>query len=388
MTAYNALNSIVNYLIRGNVPVFLIACFSLIYYKVDRSFEKKILHYFQAILYTACLLAISDSISTYYMYTSSSFVLIRLFTGAYGYIARPLVIYLLIRIILRDSPKKYRLFWLDLPEILNAVINIIGLAAGWVFSITPENSMVRGPLWWVPFIVSAYYLLMMIVLSVRATYHKDFGEFIIVIFIAFFSIVFTVLEAALGIRLLLNICILVCNSAYYHYLYMQIYKRDHLTGVFDRRKFYIDANSLSTACLLISIDINELKHVNDNYGHAQGDKYLCAVADVLAAAFPKARVYRMGGDEFVIIDKSRQPVHKVTATIEECLDRLGDFSAFAYGYAELLPHENVDLACIKADKMMYENKRKCHYHNQILREAQAEPETNKAPCSGESASDV
>ena len=48
-------------------------------------------------------------------------------------------------------------------------------------------------------------------------------------------------------------------------------------------------------------DLNGLKRVNDEQGHAAGDKMLCAAASILQSVFQDGVVYRAGGDEFMIL---------------------------------------------------------------------------------------
>lgn len=52
---------------------------------------------------------------------------------------------------------------------------------------------------------------------------------------------------------------------------------------------------------VIMCDLNGLKKRNDTYGHEAGDVYLCDAAEVLQASFGKENVYRVGGDEFVVV---------------------------------------------------------------------------------------
>lgn len=51
------------------------------------------------------------------------------------------------------------------------------------------------------------------------------------------------------------------------------------------------------------IDLNGLKAINDNYGHSNGDKFICTAADIFKMVFPD-NSYRIGGDEFVIIEQN------------------------------------------------------------------------------------
>jgi len=84
---------------------------------------------------------------------------------------------------------------------------------------------------------------------------------------------------------------------------------DELTGVYNRRGFLTAAEREwhraareRHAAMLVYIDLNGFKQINDTHGHAEGDRALRAVGDVLRAAFRGGDVVgRLGGDEFAIL---------------------------------------------------------------------------------------
>lgn len=113
----------------------------------------------------------------------------------------------------------------------------------------------------------------------------------------------------------------------------------------------------------IVCDLNGLKYVNDNHGHAEGDKLIKAAATVLLDNLEAAyNVYRTGGDEFVVIylSTSDEVVGAEMKKVREACDSFTDCKiklSVAMGYAS----GTVDYAGIKdiynrADELMYENK--------------------------------
>ena len=52
---------------------------------------------------------------------------------------------------------------------------------------------------------------------------------------------------------------------------------------------------------LVMLDCNNLKKINDQYGHEKGDLYLRAACDLICRVFTHSPVFRMGGDEFAVI---------------------------------------------------------------------------------------
>jgi diguanylate cyclase (GGDEF)-like protein len=114
---------------------------------------------------------------------------------------------------------------------------------------------------------------------------------------------------------------------------------------------------------IVLIDLNGLKKFNDTMGHHVGDQYIFATAKTLADAFKgKGMLYRIGGDEFILISKNTKPVLKgiVDSVLHKgkCDEKYGDFKIdFAYGIAERLAGDKVGDVVGKADKLMYEHKK-------------------------------
>jgi diguanylate cyclase (GGDEF)-like protein len=83
--------------------------------------------------------------------------------------------------------------------------------------------------------------------------------------------------------------------------------RDELTGLYNRRGFceiaqqqLLLASRVGRRALLLYSDLDDFKHINDTYGHAEGDRALISTAGILLLVFRKADlVARMGGDEFI-----------------------------------------------------------------------------------------
>lgn len=98
--------------------------------------------------------------------------------------------------------------------------------------------------------------------------------------------------------------------------------RDYLTGLYNRR--YIE-NEIATLqesgrfpISMIVIDVNDLKHVNDTYGHEQGDEIIKGVADILRnTVMFSSLIARLGGDEFLVVldDVSKVACDEVVAMI-------------------------------------------------------------------------
>jgi diguanylate cyclase (GGDEF)-like protein len=148
---------------------------------------------------------------------------------------------------------------------------------------------------------------------------------------------------------------------------------DFLLGIPNRRGFerelgraiaYIQRYHAGGA--LIVLDVDRLKPINDNFGHAAGDQVLKAIVAVLSRQIRSSDVIgRLGGDEFALLlwNLSETDAHAKAAALEEDVDRL----RFAFagrtvaagvsaGIAILGPHSEAPRALADADCAMYVRK--------------------------------
>ena len=154
----------------------------------------------------------------------------------------------------------------------------------------------------------------------------------------------------------------------------QLATLDDLTMISNRRGFAMLAektlqmsarNGLPAS--LIAIDLDKFKQINDQFGHAEGDKALIAFTDILKNTFRESDLYaRMGGDEFSVL--------LTNTTEEQALDsmmrlrnQVNDFnekSGFQYqlefsaGICPVDFSNKLDLNSLleKSDQLMYKNK--------------------------------
>ncbi len=77
--------------------------------------------------------------------------------------------------------------------------------------------------------------------------------------------------------------------------------RDTLTGVLSRRALEQELLKLGSKYCIAIADLDHFKHINDNFGHDVGDEVLKMVASVLQNYSGRAKVFRYGGEEFVIL---------------------------------------------------------------------------------------
>ena len=142
---------------------------------------------------------------------------------------------------------------------------------------------------------------------------------------------------------------------------------DSLTGLYNRNKFNQDLNieqgpnqfGIGAACF----DLNGLKEVNDRNGHRAGDILICRAAECLKKGF-EGKAYRIGGDEFVVIDNTlaeddfKAAVYAVQKTMEH--DGISCSVGISWRNSQYNIREQID----EADRFMYEQKREFYCQRQ------------------------
>ena len=161
---------------------------------------------------------------------------------------------------------------------------------------------------------------------------------------------------------------------------------DELTKLFNRRAYENDINQPeinSANKIYVSVDVNELKVTNDNLGHEAGDELLVGVAQCMKRCFgPYGKVYRVGGDEFVVIlyatDVQLENIKKdFERTVAEWKGKLIDGLTVACGYVPLREFPELDIHEIAkvADERMYKAKAEFYSNKGVDRRGQAAAHT-------------
>ncbi|MEG0750699.1 MAG: EAL domain-containing protein [Oscillospiraceae bacterium] len=118
-------------------------------------------------------------------------------------------------------------------------------------------------------------------------------------------------------------------------------KTDLMTGLINR----VSAEEMisrrieneSGICIMIMLDIDNFKQINDTRGHDYGDKVICAVADLLRQHFRKEDVIaRMGGDEFSIFVENIPDVRLIEQKARMLCDSMSDI---------IIDEKNADITC-------------------------------------------
>lgn len=137
---------------------------------------------------------------------------------------------------------------------------------------------------------------------------------------------------------------------------------DNLTGFYNRNSFIkIRQNLCNTppdSLGVVFIDINGLKYTNDTYGHNFGDTVIISTSDSIKSVFNRNSVYRIGGDEFVIIvpNITREYFEDRISKLERILISDQTSSVSIGTSYEQSNQVNLNTMLEEADKKMYQQK--------------------------------
>ena len=270
-------------------------------------------------------------------------------------------------LVTKDKKRLKRRFYYQHVFLLFIVMAIINIFTPIVFSISPENVYQREP--WMTLAFIAVFAVILHILGITFYNRKKTTKEV------FFSIYVFSLIPVIGAVLqmfifgLLIMWAFVGLSVVIAYIFTETINssKDYLSKLYTRAITEEYINRLleqnNTFCVLM-FDMDQLKQINDTYGHKEGDNAIVAFSQGLKKSFPKqALISRYGGDEFLVVlkqdcikmkESSLQALEEFTAQFEETNHPL----RFSVGDAKRLKNDSktMDDLLVEADKALYQNK--------------------------------
>ncbi len=144
---------------------------------------------------------------------------------------------------------------------------------------------------------------------------------------------------------------------------------DALTGVRNRMAYKNDIGYINEKeckdLICVYIDVNELHYFNGQYGHAAGDQMLVFIAEAVKYEFSEENVYRMGGDEFLVlargigVDAVTEKMRVATRKIEEMKYHI------SYGIKQIEENMPIEEMVNEAEKIMRDAKARYYQNREV-----------------------
>lgn len=150
-------------------------------------------------------------------------------------------------------------------------------------------------------------------------------------------------------------------------IYRELAFKDIMTGLENRSAFETEQERMrnsdkSKRMLVLMADVNDLKGINDKYGHSAGDDAIISTAKALKESFNReCRCFRIGGDEFCVITETLTELEfeEMYTQFEKRLEAAGREKEYSFrvacGYRET-ENNNLEECMEQADQLMYERK--------------------------------
>ncbi len=351
-------DSFLQELVQINFLPLCIILFLIIFITFNDVYEHEVTKMFVRPMFLLIVLIIIDNID-YYLLEGRNTGFIHTLSAFLGYNVRLMLMVSLILIEIRDERNLYKRL-LILPLLINLGITSLSFFTKLVFWYGEDGEIMRGPLAYTPHIISFVLSAVLFYYAFYILKYDRWRECIVVCLATFLSLAGTIVETIFQLRGILIGVVSLDVAFFYMYMHVEHFKLDTLTGANNRISFYADTRNLDSSdnVVIFSIDLNDLKIINDTQGHLAGDNAIRSVTKLMKRhLFKGCHLYRIGGDEFVIvcIGADYERLLKMKKDIE--FDIMGSAYKFAIGYAKMNEGETFDDAYRRADREMYKNKR-------------------------------
>ena len=268
----------------------------------------------------------------------------------------PIILILVIQITTADRLSRRTFVLLMIPVAVSIPLYYTSQWTHLIYWFSEDNTYQGGPLRYWPYVLFGFFALFMLVQN--ALYFKHYARRIRV------AAAYVVVGPILGVLAYLFLGITkdyaaIFTSAillYYICMYIHMARIDSMTTLLNRQSYYQDLNGHGITGV-VSVDMNDLKYYNDNLGHEAGDTALKTVSVVMRDHCGRGgTVYRVGGDEFMILyDNAAE--EDIVAAIEEMRRFMAETPyVCAFGYAMKREDETITDTMRRSDAAMYEDK--------------------------------
>lgn len=356
------MNIFIEYLIQNWILILILAAFAIMLL-ITVFLDKRTVRRLYILIGVVFVLSIIVFIE-FVLAENNQYPIARSTMIAIRYSATPIILALMIFTLVK------RMRWYVLiPSFVFAIVNIVSIFTGIVFSINESGDLVRGVLGYLPYIGVGLYSVFLVYILIKRS-NKSATEIIPIVFLAVAFASGLVLPFVMGKEYSKIFCptIAIALFVYYVFLILQLTKEDALTGLFNRQAFYDASNRYGDITSVISIDMNGLKAINDNEGHIAGDEALLTLALCFKKSVrPKQSIYRIGGDEFVILCRKtkEEELKRIVKSIRKNVDNTKYTCSIGYSYID--NGKSTKEMIKESDEMMYLDKAKFYSESGIER---------------------
>ena len=333
-----------------------IMIFLLMFLKFNDSFEHDLTTRFNLPVILLLCLVVVDNIDYYVIDTKNS-GMFHVLIAVLGYDLRLNLMTAVVFMSIRREKIKHRLFVI-LPTAINMILLTFAFFTHWVFWY--EDGVIhRGILAFTPHVACMTYAVILYCIGSQKYKSSKENEAILIWVATSLTLLAVLTELVWRLRGILIGVIALDIMCYYLYFHIEHFKYDPLTDALNRESFeaFIEKHRFKINAVM-SIDMNNLKKINDTQGHKAGDAAIIGCVRGIQKSLPRGcDLYRVGGDEFVVLVLwGKIDLKELTQKIQKNVEAEGQSAAVGYYWVSLT--EDFDYAYREADNLMYQNKKK------------------------------
>ena len=248
--------------------------------------------------------------------------------------------------------------------IAHAVIEVLSGIFGFVYLVDSNSVYTHGSFYWIyilAYMLSVVYVIVIVLRNLKRYQYNGGKYFGLVILFMLTGIIVQTINSSLKVD---YVTLGIAAIMIYVFTLEMIYQTDELTELVNRRGFENYISHLQEKCILLFIDVDSFKAINDTYGHAYGDVVLKTIGRMIRRQYAKyGKCFRYGGDEFcVVVTKRLEEIDLLNSSVNQTLAQLRKedhrLPTISLGYAYYdQNYENVLDSIEEADRMMYLHKK-------------------------------
>lgn len=249
--------------------------------------------------------------------------------------------------------------------LIHGVIEGLSGVFGFIYSVDKQSNYVHGRFYWIyvaAYMISIFYCIYIVLKNVKKYQYNGSGSFLSIVAFMLLGIGIQSYDSSLKVD---YVTLGIASIMLYAFTLEMIHQTDELTGLINRRGFENYVSHMEEKCIILFFDVDSFKQINDNYGHAFGDKVLHILGKLVKQYYMKSgKCFRYGGDEFCVImtknlDKVDQINESLLQAIKERRKKEPALPLVSIGYSYYDPeNQSIQEVMEEADQMMYEHKRK------------------------------
>lgn len=261
-------------------------------------------------------------------------------------------------IIEKQKEKKIYLYLL-----LHAILEWTSGIFGFIYYVDKDSNYLHAQFYWIyvaAYIFSIIYCMYTVMRNVKKYQYNGVRYFLLIGIFMLTGIMIQLYDSKLKVD---YITIAIVAIMLYVFTLEMIYQTDELTELINRRGFENYSAHIEQKCVILFLDVDSFKAINDTYGHSFGDEVLKIIGKTIRTEYARyGKCFRYGGDEFcVILTKNINYLEGINKKFFDAMAQRREkekrlpFVAIGYSYYDPQKQSLQD-AIEKADQVMYKYK--------------------------------